>query len=441
MAAAPKAVPALRNEDSLFAIGTVLQLDSHIRVCSDAAPIRSSAGSSTTTVRRLNPQRPRHSPDRVRADLAARLRSRRAEIEEAILCRARAISDRGSEDAEYVEGLRAAVAAAIDFGLSAVELGEERCGQVPPALLTQARHAARKRVELETVLRRYMAGYTALADFLIDEVRGEAVEMDGTLYRAQRELAALFDRIVTVVSAEYRTEAEQAMRPHGERVAGRVKRLLAGELIDTGSLGYDLTGWHLAAIATGGGAERVLRDLAAALDRRLLLVRDGEQAVWAWLGSRRRLEPDELAGLPSTAADRTVSLGFGEPAQDLGGWRLTHRQAATAFTEALRRPPAQVRYADVALIAGIQRDPDLVAFLTDSYLTPLAGGRDDGGSFRSTLSAYFSAGRNVASAAAALGVTRQTVHNRLNAVEERLGRPIGTCAAEIEAALKLTEFG
>ncbi len=46
----------------------------------------------------------------------------------------------------------------------------------------------------------------------------------------------------------------------------------------------------------------------------------------------------------------------------------------------------------------------------------------------------------MSSAAAALGVSRQTVINRLHAVEERLGRPLGACAVEVEAALRLEEL-
>jgi hypothetical protein len=216
-------------------------------------------------------QRSRRSPDRVRADLAERLEARRPEIQEAILSRAHAVSDQRGQDAEYVEGLRAAIAAAVSYGLAAVERGEERCGPVPAAMLIQARHAARNHVELETVLRRYVAGYTALGDFLMHEARKESFAVDGaTIYHAQRELAALFDRIVTSISAEYRSEAEQAMLPHEERVTRRVKRLLAGELVDTTAFDYDFGGWHLGAIATGAEAERALRNLAAALDCRLL---------------------------------------------------------------------------------------------------------------------------------------------------------------------------
>ena len=63
------------------------------------------------------------SPDEVRADLVARLRARRSKIEQEIFAHARASSDpAGSADPEYVVGLRAAVAAGLDFVLVGIEL-------------------------------------------------------------------------------------------------------------------------------------------------------------------------------------------------------------------------------------------------------------------------------------------------------------------------------
>jgi AcrR family transcriptional regulator len=61
-----------------------------------------------------------------RAGVVERLRSRRSEIEEAIFARVRegVFDPAGSEDAGYVEGLRAAVTAVVDYGLMGIEQGE-----------------------------------------------------------------------------------------------------------------------------------------------------------------------------------------------------------------------------------------------------------------------------------------------------------------------------
>lgn len=75
------------------------------------------------------------------------------------------------------------------------------------------------------------------------------------------------------------------------------------------------------------------------------------------------------------------------------------------------------------------------------YLSPLDGQRDGGRLARNTLREYFAAGRNASSAAAALGVARHTVQNRLRTVEQDLGRALHTCTAELEVALRLDELG
>ena len=58
----------------------------------------------------------------LRAGLADRLRARRPELEEAIFARFRetGYDPALGEDAEYVAGARAAVAEAVDYGLTAI---------------------------------------------------------------------------------------------------------------------------------------------------------------------------------------------------------------------------------------------------------------------------------------------------------------------------------
>jgi DNA-binding PucR family transcriptional regulator len=96
-----------------------------------------------------------------------------------------------------------------------------------------------------------------------------------------------------------------------------------------------------------------------------------------------------------------------------------------------------VRYADVALLASMLRDELLVTSLRELYLDPLEEERDGGAVARQTLKAYVAAERNVSSAAAALGVSRRTVGNRLRMIERRLNRPLPAMIAAIEAALHL----
>jgi hypothetical protein len=376
--------------------------------------------------------------EEIRRSLADRLRERHLEIEQATLTRIDSVADSPEgTDPEYTDGLRAAVTAAIDYGIEAVERSEDRPPPMPTVLLAQARLAARHGVKLETVLRRYLAGYTLLGDFLIEESDQRGPLRGASLRRLLRVQAALLDRLIAAISEEYAREATIGQRTSEQRRVERVERLLAGEFVDASELAYDLGANHLGAIATGPGAGEALGRLSKTIDRRLLLIRRGEVTIWAWLGSERDFDPEELESLTSCGWPRDVSIAFGEPARGLAGWRLTHRQAKAGLRVAARVSETAVRYADVALLASILEDDLLATSLRQRYLIPLSEERDGGELQCKTLRAYFATGRNVSSAAAALGVSRQTVGSRLRAVEEKLSRSLDSCAVELELALRL----
>jgi len=373
--------------------------------------------------------------------LAERLRARRGEIEQAILPRIHAISDpKEAADPDYAIGLRAAVSAAIDYALASLERGEDQAPKIPVLLLAQARMAARNGVSLDAVLRRYFAGQALLGDFLLEEAERDEALRGPTLKRLLRSLAATLDRLLATIGEEYRREAEGGRDSTDDRRAERVRRLLAGELFDTSDLGYDFEAHHLGAIAMGNGASEATRDIATRLDARLLAVHRGDATVWAWLGARRALDPSELERVASDLLSSKVTLALGEPAEGLDGWRLTHRQARAALPIAMRSPSRPVRYREVALLASVLGDELLAISLRRLYLEPLVE-RDEDGVLGETLRAYFAAGHNVSSAAAALGVNRHTVTNRIRVIEDLIGRSLDTCSAELDTALRLEELG
>lgn len=374
----------------------------------------------------------------VRGDLAARLRERRPEIEAAILARVQAVSEReASPDPAYAHGLRATVSAAVEHGLSALEGAVDPSPQTPIVALSQARIAAQAGISLDTVLRRYFAGYSLLSDYVIEEAVRSGITRGPSLQRLLRAQASLFDRLIVAVGEEYARAEDARASSVQQRMAERVRRLLAGELVDSAEVPYEFENHHLGLIAAGSDAQQALGGLAKTLDRALLLICREEGTVWAWLGGRRDIRIEELERVVATGWPPGLALALGEPAHGLEGWRLTHRQARAALPIALRGAERVVRYADVALLASMLRDELLVASLREIYLVPLEEERDGGAAARETLRAYFAADRNVSSAAAALGVSRRTVGNRLRAIEERLGRPLPAVGAAVEAALCL----
>jgi hypothetical protein len=375
-----------------------------------------------------------------RAVLAQRLRDRLPELRSAVATRVYAIADPHEvSDPAYLEGLNAALAAAVDYRLAVLEVGERRAPAVPEVLLAQARLDARDGVALETVLRRYFAGNSLVGDFLAEEAERAEVP-SSELRRLLAEQATLGDRLIEAVSAEHARESASRPSSAAERRRELVKSLLAGELVDHSELGYDLDGHHLALMARGQGAEKLMRALAGRVDRRLLIVQREEEPRWAcWLGGRAPLDPADAVAALGDLAPSGVFVSLGEPGEELAGWRFSHRQAKAALPVAERRGEPVLRYGDVAVLAAIGRDDLLETSLRRLYLEPLERGREGGKVARETLRAYFEAERNISSTAASLGVDRRTVRNRIGAIEELLGRPLRGSLADLEIALRLDE--
>lgn len=370
--------------------------------------------------------------------ITSRLRARLPELEAAVATRVHAIADpREVSDPSYLHSLNSALTTALEYALVAIELGERRAPGIPPALLAEARLAARAGVPLDTMLRRYVSGNALLGDFLVEEAERAEVPT-AVLRRLLRRQATLLDRLLATVSEEHMREAKSWPSSSAERRRECVKSLLAGEQVDHSELGYDLDGHHLALMAKGEGAPEAMRLLAAKLDRRLLAVCREEESIWAcWLGGRRALQPRQaLRALGEIPLERMI-VTIGEPGEGLAGWRLSHRQAKAALPIAERRGEPVLHYADVVLLTSILRDDLVSTSLHQLYLEPLETAPDGGKVARETLRAYFTAERNISSTAVVLGVDRRTVTNRIRAIEELFGRPLKDIAAELETALRL----
>ena len=375
--------------------------------------------------------------DDLPAGLIARLRSRRSEIEHALIGRMRS-SDLGTAaDAEDYFGLRRCVSAFLDYILTGIESGAERSATIPSELVAQARRAARNDVALEMLLLRCASA----SRLLVGVMMAEASHVPGdTMREALNVNGLLIERLMAGVAIEHRHESELAKRSQGHRVSEVVRRLLAGDSVETTGLEYDFDGWHLGIIATGTNADSSLSRVAAACDRNVLAVDHGGQTVWGWLGGRGKFEVSDLERQSMPDDDVGVAFAIGEPGVGIDGWRLTHLQAQAAALVALYRPRSRTRYADDMLLAAALRDETLARSLTETFLMPFASQRDGGVALRATLRAYFAVDQNVTQAGTQLGIARQTVERRLEMVEQILGRALPTCLVELDVALRLDDL-
>jgi PucR C-terminal helix-turn-helix domain/GGDEF-like domain len=341
---------------------------------------------------------------------------------------------------EYLRGMREAVLRGVEYGIQLLEGGAKPSPEIPIALIAQARLAARQGIALELMVRRYLAGKRLLTDVILEEAAAGGDPPPLLLREVLRTMESAFDHLLSIATEEYRRETASRRGFQESRMIGVVRRLLAAEPTDHSALGYDLAHHHLGIVAGSIDARRTIKLLAAESGSRPLMVTTASNEVWAWLGSRRPFDAETIHRLAASACSAAVPLGLGEPARSSSGWRLTHRQARAAYSVAKESRSGAVRYAQVAIIACAAQDPLLTASLDELYLSPLREGRDGGRLLRATLRAYFSADRNSSSAASALGVSRQTVTNRLRQVEDRVGQPLSMCASALETALRLEAF-
>jgi DNA-binding PucR family transcriptional regulator len=341
--------------------------------------------------------------------------------------------DLATEDPEYRRGLEGAVGAAVDYALRGIEEGES-C--VPQALPEQARLAARRGISLDTVLRRYFAGNSLFGNWVLEEAERSGLLSGPELNQLLKTQAMLFDELVTTVSDAHRAATSECRKP-SQRQAEQIRRLLAGELDEAPELTYDFSARHVGIVAAGAAATDWFSQCVAKVDCAHLSIETDDGSVWAWLGSRRPFEQvrhwaDELDPVPEG-----VTVGAGEAAAGISGWRLTHRQALAAASVAASSDSRVAVYGEVALLAAALKDELLRRSLHDLYIRPLGETRAARGPALETLRAYFRSERNTSSTGALIGVSRQTVTNRLRTIEEQLGRSINSCGAELETAIRL----
>lgn len=378
------------------------------------------------------------SPEEVRGELVARLRARRPEIAKVIFARIRRVSQPANdEDPAYLAGLHGAVAGSLDYALERLENGPEWSVPIPDEAAKQARRAARDGIGLDTVMRRYAAGSKSLEEFLLTEAEDMPSRILGQMLSDQGQH---IDRLMELVAAEYRDELRQTKRSAAQKESDRVARLLNSDsIVSPVDLDYDFENWHLGLILRGRNAEVVARLFAERLGCRSIQAARDRETVWAWLSDPRRSTITNLEQflIDNTPADLSVAVG--EPGKGLGGWRRTFNEAQAALQVMLYRPQRITRCRDVILISAVIRNQSLAASLIETYLAPLDGRGDTGEVLRTTLRAYFKAGQNSATAAADLGVHRNTVVRRLHSIEQRLDQTLDACNAQLQVALAVED--
>lgn len=311
--------------------------------------------------------------------------------------------------------------------------------ELPPADAEFARESARIGAPVGNLSWGFRTGHALQWQHWMDLV--ERHERDPVRRRELLERGSAFffayaDRMIRMVSDEYARERELLLRSSEQRRFHLVRELLDGAQLDSSSLGYDLSAWHVGMVVWGAHAGDTAHRLAHVHGRRFLAVGVVEDTYWGWLGLGHQPQDNEVASLLGGQGDG-ARVAVGGPHQGPAGFRRSHFEARDAHRAALGEGEALTRYEDVALIVLVARDDEAARAFVAHELRGLDGDDTRARRLRETLAAYLAYRFNAAATAQALGVHQQTVANRIRAIEERTGHSVASRHAELSTALRV----
>ncbi|MGN6276763.1 MAG: PucR family transcriptional regulator [Solirubrobacterales bacterium] len=377
--------------------------------------------------------------DAYRQELAARMRERATSMEDAIVERIRREEESLTGNGGRVEEIRTVIQAVFEHGFGAIEGKEEH--QLPPEVVTHARALAWEPLPPYALPVRYAFANTVFKEHLRQASCSIKQHSQTGHADAERAIDRLFERVVSKAAEEHHKEGVRLKASPEARRLETIKQLLAAQLIyPPEDLGYDFSATHIGVVGSGPGVKGEIKRLAKMLGGQLLIVQACPNQSWAWIGLKVPKSAERLDDVLKAKWKPTVRLALGDPVAGLDGWRHTYREANAAFAVAVCRPGSVVRYAKVQILAVIAQNDFLQRSLRTEFLEPLLHRPEGGRDLVETLCRYFALGRNGRCTAADLGVSPQTITNRLKRVEKCLGRPIQECGIGLEAAVLLADL-
>jgi DNA-binding PucR family transcriptional regulator len=327
--------------------------------------------------------------------------------------------------------------------------------EAPVTALEHARAMAARGHSVDVMLRFYRLGHAFFIERLHEGIR-RWIPDEGAALRALSELErfafAYTDRISSQVAAEYVAELERRQNRARAVRMDAVRALLAGAAVDLEAteraLSHRLSITQLAFVCWADRSDLDLAPIAAAVaaelgSQRPLLVSDGAQALWGWVGGPAAAEPDPASvAAVLEARGEPIHVAFGDPDHGRDGFRESHLRALRArrvVELSGRHPPSVTNFAEIAVVDALSRDLDAARALVERELGGLAADGAREREERVALLAVLDAQGGLAAAAAALGLHRNTILQRVRRAEDRRGRSAGERLLELHAALRLTQ--
>ena len=357
------------------------------------------------------------------------------------------------------ESCRANVAAIM---LMLADGARPELATAPPEALAYAKEYVRRGLGLETLQRAYRIGQATLSRMWLDELRlraDDAAELANTFGFFNDWLFQWVETLEHRLTEYYMVERERRLRGTSAMRSEQVRTILDGSPVDvrnaSATLRYELDRRHVAYVVwtTGtmldapngnvlfGEMERVAGNVAALLGAtdHLTVPLNGYLACWA--GFRQAPRAETLKGELALATNRSIQIALGQVGEAIGGFKRSHEEALLARrVQRLRREgrqPTCVRFSDVALEAMLTNGRDEARRFVAQQLGDLALPEKSIARVRETLRVFLEENGSFQSAAARLGVHKNTVAYRIRRAEELLGHGIREQPLELQTALRL----
>lgn len=301
-------------------------------------------------------------------------------------------------------------------------------------------------IPLISLLEAYRAAQGVASDWW--QQRLDRIAPPGMLAAATSVLLRTIVAYIDAAAVQIRASYEAERRTHEGSAEGRrahlVRRLLAGEPVQTDAaartLNHPLDGRHIALVLAQDedtDLDRELARIAEAMDPARVLTLPARHRTYAWLSSYGPLEHGALRGFVPTPGVLVAASGVHA---GVAGFVQAHRDATrTARIAGASGAPDHVAFfEEFELATLLSREPgDRDRFLR-RVLGTLADDTRAAARARETLGAYLAEGGSPTRTARRLGVHRNTVTYRLGTIR-RLVDDLDGRSLELQLALHLVE--
>ena len=238
------------------------------------------------------------------------------------------------------------------------------------------------------------------------------------------------------------------------------KRRLVEELIEGGlsmgsevvkafksNLGVDPDKFYTAIIifsarAASKANKYTLRVIGELISNSSLVHLPQADGAWLWIATGTPPLKRQISNLTTSLKSAEIGIYcLGETVRGIEGFRRSHVQARALLEVGKQYSVGRVlQWPTHAAMAIFIRNKELTDWFVKSTLGELASTDQKVESYRETLKSYLLSGNSLMHAAESLGIHRNTVVYRLQAVEDILGKPIKEFDFSLSCALALLDL-